>query len=273
MSKGLKLGLLAVAAAALVVSPLSAQVLTVPAGNDVWNTPANAGSVAVLSGAELNVLSGCNGNSTTEIPVKGKNLASGSNTDTKVRRAEDASFRKYGETVEVGIYVSEMTLESIDPVPTACGSLDLTFTAIPSTDDNPTSKMAITLEDSGEGGTFDADIVVPVLVTSAQNGRSVGTTFTLPSPGPMPWSTTAPSGAVNPNGNFHPGAHPGGVRGGIFCRGKWVPNAAHCYALAKKTCKGPSPIVGGRSVDSDITPVCEEEIEPIEVEPVGVAGN
>ena len=267
MTKGLKLSFLALAAAALLVSPLSAQVLTIPAGDDAWNTPASAGSQAYLSGSELDVLAGCGGHGDGVYAVKGKNLANGANTDTKVRRVSSVTFDRYGQQKSVDIYVSAMTLQTVNPVPTNCGtSLDLTFTAVPPDNGAGTSKMAITLDNSA-GGSFDATIVVPVLVTAAQTGNSVGTVYTLPSAGPIPFSTTPPSGAVNPNGNFHPGAHPGGASGGFYCRGKWVPSARHCYGLAKKTCRGPSPIIGAAS-EVGIDPICiDDDIQPVDTEP------
>lgn len=252
LQRSLKFWFLTLAVAALLVAPVSAQILTIQPGTDKWNTPNNGNSSAHVTGAQLDQLCGTQGNAPADVPVKGQNLTSGENTDTEVTRTDPVSFYAYGDTGTTGIYVSAASFVSINPVSTNCGALNLTFTAIPPDSGDPTATMDITLE-SANGGKFRADIVMPMTIT-ADNGGSTSYTYVLPSNVEQDWSVQPPANATH-SGNFHPGVPPGGGPPLEFCRGKWLP-AWHCYKTALKT---------NKPCRADEEPV--ERVNAAEVEP------
>lgn len=219
----------------LLALPAAAQVLAIPAGPDLWETTDDGTTSVQLTSTNLDELCNFTGaphsdDTTVSVALKGVPIdpTSLGTTSTVVTRLADANFSAYGETVTVPIQVTDLQFESISPVQTNCGPLDL---SVSPAGPQPVSTADITLIDPS-GGVFSAIVQVDLVAqaSGAQNGvtRLSGT---LNDTGSEPWSVNPPKNAVNP-GIFNPGV----VNGGrvVICRRKGqVLPSWHCYQLAQ----------------------------------------
>ncbi len=184
---------------ALAALPALAQ-RVIPAGKDVWVTPANGQTVFTFPDGDVESLCGALPSSswTHQVALQGVPMT-GADWDTMVVRLDDAVFNSSG-VAQTRAQVANLDFRSTDTTVTPCGRLYFTVGLAGS--QAPTT-MTIVRTTAG-GGVFHADIAVSVEIKAFEihHGDYVGSlfySFVLPNPtSGTPWS-------LGPNGQFRPG--------------------------------------------------------------------
>ncbi len=183
--------------ACLAALPATAQ--TIPAGDDLWVTPADGQTVITLAPNEVENLCGATPSSSWDHRLFLKGVpVTGADWDTRVRRLDSTTFDASGNA-STRIIVTRLEFASIAPQSTPCGPLTWRVTlATP----QAITKMKLR-KTSGKGGFFSADIAVNAeLRATNASGAYIGSLFynlVLPDPsGGTPWS-------FGPTGQFRPG--------------------------------------------------------------------
>lgn len=143
-------------------------------GIDAWITPGDGATSVDFSNTPIPAGFFCQNSEpfTGRIALKGTPIATGvpgalGRTDTIVQRLDDASFSKKG-VAETRVQVRALSLQSIQPVKTACGL----FTATVSLDgEQPITQMRI-VRDSAKGGRFLAPLALNVKVSFRPVGQA-----------------------------------------------------------------------------------------------------
>jgi hypothetical protein len=175
------------ALAALVLLAVPAAAGTVTHGIDVWNTPDDGNTLVDFTSYPIPAGFFCAGSPAfaQQIALKGSPIVTNpanalGKTDTIVERLSDATFTNL--TASTTIQVDALSLVQHAPVTISCTGGNKTFNVTVNRDWNPpqgtqtVGPMTINESDStGAGGTFDATVYVPGLVTftDTSTGRSL----------------------------------------------------------------------------------------------------
>jgi hypothetical protein len=235
---------------ALLAAPAWAQ--TVLKGSDVWNTPGDGSTNAVLN-LPLDFFDpGCSFQGT--VVLRGKNVATSpanafGNADSVIERLQDAVFDVNGVAV-VSIAAKALSLESTQPLSTPCGQWAAAVSL-----NNPQAITRMTIKRAGStGGTFTAPISVATTWTFTRSDgavRTLDTNNVLDSSLPTEWRYSSCPGAVKTGGVVQVDTDNDGVPdtavNGVSnffagytancqllkpCRNKNVDPATHCYEPA-----------------------------------------
>jgi hypothetical protein len=172
----------------------------IPAGKDVWVTPANGQTVFTFPDGDVEALCGAAASSSWDhkITLQGVPIAGG-DWDTMVLRLDDAVFNSSG-VAQTRAQVSYLDFRSSGTTATPCGTL---YFKVGLAGSQATTTMTIVRTTAG-GGLFHADIAVSVEIKAYEihHGDYVGSlfySFILPNPSAgTPWS-------LGPNGEFRAG--------------------------------------------------------------------
>lgn len=184
---------------ALAALPAPAQ-RVIPAGKDIWVTPANGQTVFTFAPGDVESLCGAAPSSSWnhQIALEGVPFQ-GSDWDTMVLRLDDAVFNSSG-VATTRAQVEHLDLRSTGTTVTPCGTL---YFRVGLAGSQATTTMTIVRTTAG-GGLFHADIAVSVEIKAYEihHGDYVGSlfySFILPNPSAgTPWS-------LGPNGEFRAG--------------------------------------------------------------------
>ncbi|HVR10789.1 MAG TPA: hypothetical protein VMW75_22290 [Thermoanaerobaculia bacterium] len=198
----------------LAVAPaLPAAAGTLTAGIDVWTTPDDGNTYVDFTSNPVPAGFFCSGSPAfaQQIPVKGSPIVTNptgalKKTDTIVHRLTDATFDQT-LTATTNIQVEALSLVQHAPITISCTGGSKTFNVTVNHDPNPpqgtqtVQPMTVSEDDSsGSGGTFNATVVVPALVTFTDTSTGAQTTplsdvITLQVSGGA-WAATPGTGGV-----------------------------------------------------------------------------
>jgi hypothetical protein len=155
----------------LAVGPAFAADRVIYNGSDLWTTPGDGRTFADFSASPIPAGFFCPNSDafTGRIVFKGAPLAMDrpGTTDTIVQRLDDAAFNKAG-VATTRIQVRALSLESVAPIKTACGS----FKAVASLEgEQPITRMRI-IRDNEKGGRYLAPLALNVRVSFVPEGAS-----------------------------------------------------------------------------------------------------
>jgi len=232
---------------ALVAAPVCAQ--TVLKGSDVWHTPADGSTSAVLNLPFGFFDPGCGFQGT--VVLQGGHVATSpatafGNADTVIERLQDTVFDVNG-VGSVPIAVRALHLKATQNLSTSCGQWAAEVSL-----NNPQAVTRMTIKRTGSsGGTFTAPISVATTWTFTRTDgtvRTLDTNNTLDSSTPTEWRYSSCPGAVKTGGVVQVDTDNDGVPdtavNGVSnffagytsscallkpCRNKNVDPATHCY--------------------------------------------
>jgi predicted lipoprotein with Yx(FWY)xxD motif len=184
---------------ALAAVPAQAQKV-IPAGKDVWVTPANGQTFFTFPDGDVESLCGAAASSswTHQIALQGVPMT-GADWDTMVQRLDNAVFNTSG-VATTRAQVAYLAFNSTSTTVTPCGRL---YFGVGLAGSQPVTTMTFVRSTAG-GGLFHADIAVSVEIKAYEihHGDYIGSlfySFVLPNPSTgTPWS-------IGPNGEFRPG--------------------------------------------------------------------
>jgi hypothetical protein len=153
----------------LAVAPAFAADRVIYNGSDLWTTPGDGRTFADFSASPIPAGFFCPNSDafTGRIVFKGAPLAMDrpGTTDTIVQRLDDAAFNKAG-VATTRIQVRALSLESVAPIKTACGS----FKAVVSLEgEQPVTRMRI-IREHEKGGRYLAPLALNVRVAFVPEG-------------------------------------------------------------------------------------------------------
>lgn len=231
----------------------------IPAGNDVWDTPAGGGTNTVLTSADWLALCGVSVGDTA-VQFKGFNISGFGTGDAVVQRLSNASLPTVGSSATVNIQLFDLSLVNDGPHPCSPNTLRVRKFGT-----QAIGTMSIT-RTSTAGGSFSATVPVTAKVEAVNSsGTVIGSTIvngSLIDPSGSPWSYAPPTAGAPQPGPWYPGVNPATGQPVRVCRyGNKTMPAQHCYWPAPK-CPTANP-----------NPTPSPDPTPLPGEPVGTVGK
>lgn len=178
----------------IVAAPALAADRVIQNGIDVWVTKGDGSTFVDFSRNPIPAGFFCASSApfTGKVAFRGVPIVTGTpgalrNADTIVQRLDDAAFDKR-EVATTRIQVRALSLKSIEPIRTACGSFDLSVSL---DGPQPTTRMRI-VRDNENGGRFSAPLALNTKVTFTPVGRPNAETFELAMPIRFPATPNVP---------------------------------------------------------------------------------